>query len=121
MGSWSGCFNMTTKFVPVDPPRKMADYYIEYSFLASAGTLEAHGSSLAIINWFYKNDWSYYRQTNDFSFMPCTCVYVDNPRMTLYRNGVLIWGTEPPPLQGSTVIPETAAPPPIAPTFQPPH
>jgi YVTN family beta-propeller protein len=119
MGSWYGCLSLTKTFVRVLPPRLNADYYLEFGFTSGAGMLSAHSSSQAIINWFYKQDWSAYNQTNDYSFNPLATTYVDNPRMTLYRNGVLIWGVEPGSGASTVSQPVASSTPQSAPTFVP--
>jgi hypothetical protein len=42
-----------------------------------------------------KNDWSNYDETNDYSFDATKTAFSDWNRVTLYRNGVLVWGIEP--------------------------
>ena len=42
-----------------------------------------------------KSDWSNYTQTGDYSFDASKTNYTDWSNITLYRNGVLVWGTEP--------------------------
>jgi YVTN family beta-propeller protein len=117
MGNWSGCLALTKTFVRVLPPRVNADYYVEFGFTRGAGELAAHGSTQAVINWFYKQDWSAYNQRNDYSFNALASTYVDNPQMTLYRNGAPIWGTEPGPLP--VWQPTATRTPSLAPTFIP--
>lgn len=41
-----------------------------------------------------KADWSNYTETGDYSFDPTKIVFADWNHVTLYRNGVLVWGTE---------------------------
>ena len=40
-------------------------------------------------------DWTNYTQTNDYSFDATKTSYADWTKVTLYRNGVLVWGVEP--------------------------
>lgn len=44
---------------------------------------------------FAKADWSNSTETSDYSFDPTKFSFVDWDHVTLYRNGVLLWGTEP--------------------------
>ena len=53
------------------------------------------GTSGEIQNRFSKQDWSNYDERNDYSFDPSKTTYQDWTRVTLYRNGVLVWGVEP--------------------------
>ena len=40
-------------------------------------------------------DQSNYTETGDYSFDPTKTSFTDWDHVTLYRNGVLVWGTEP--------------------------
>lgn len=40
-------------------------------------------------------DQSNYTETGDYSFDPTKTSITDWDHVTLYRNGVLVWGTEP--------------------------
>ena len=42
-----------------------------------------------------KNDWSNYTESNDHSYDGTKLTLADWSKVTLYRNGVLVWGTEP--------------------------
>jgi endoglucanase len=53
-----------------------------------------------------KEGGGYFDQTNDYSFDPTILSYTDYEKVTLHRNGTLIWGIEPPP------PPEPMPPPP---------
>jgi len=89
------CSNVTGTFVQVNPARPGADFYLEVGFTAAAGSVAASGQSGEIQTRFAKTDWSNYTETGDYSFDPTKTVFADWTRVTLYRNGVLIWGTEP--------------------------
>jgi gliding motility-associated-like protein len=90
-----GAGNITTMYVPLANPRNNAFGYVEYAFAASAGNLNAGTTSGAIQSRFGNSDWSNLSEANDYSYQQGSAVYSENPNITLYRNGVLIWGTEP--------------------------
>jgi hypothetical protein len=93
-----GCEKLKAQLLKHPTPGAGADYYLEISFSQSAGLLAAHQTSGPIIHRFNKRGWKAYNQTNDYSFARPDKRYADfyaNERITLYRNGQLIWGTEP--------------------------
>ena len=85
---------VSMKYVSLADPRVNALGYIEYGFSVSAGSLVAHGNSGEIQSRFANSDWSNFNEGNDYS-MATNTTYADNALITLYQNGVLIWGTEP--------------------------
>jgi len=89
------CANITHQFVPLTNPRNGADHYLELGFTSGAGVLSAGGSSGDIQSRITKTDFSSYDETDDYSFDPTKTSFTDWTQVTLYRNGVLIWGTEP--------------------------
>jgi aryl-phospho-beta-D-glucosidase BglC (GH1 family) len=94
-----GCGTITARFVKLATPVTSADYYLEVGF--TGGTLAAGASTGEIQNRFAKNDWTNYNETGDYSFDATKTAYADWSRVTLYRNGTLIWGTEPSGVQPS--------------------
>jgi endo-1,4-beta-xylanase len=89
------CSNVTGTFVQLNPARSGADFYLEVGFTAGAGSIAAGGQSGEIQTRFSKSDWSNYIETGDYSFDPTKLSFADWTRITLYRNGVLVWGVEP--------------------------
>jgi cellulose 1,4-beta-cellobiosidase len=79
-----GCGNITATF---------AAGYLEIGFTSGAGSLSAGQSTGEIQNRFAKTDWSNYNETGDYSFDPTKTAFADWSRVTVYENGVLIWGT----------------------------
>ena len=89
-----GNSKVKTKYVALPQPRNDAYGYIEYSFDATAGTLSAGASSGIIESGLANSNWANLTESNDFSYRTGS-TYADNSKITLYRNGTLIWGNEP--------------------------
>ncbi|GAB3690455.1 hypothetical protein GCM10027592_07730 [Spirosoma flavus] len=89
-----GTDKVKMKYVELSQPRQGALGYIEYSFLPTAGNLAAGQNSGPIQNGIGKQDWTYFNESDDYSYAN-SANYVANSRITAYRNGALVWGTEP--------------------------
>lgn len=95
--AWLDCNptgNVTVKTVAVSPARPKADMYVEVGFKSTAGTLAASGTTYDIQLRIHKGDWSNFDETNDYSYTTDSA-FVDAPKVTVYYNGALVWGTEP--------------------------
>jgi len=68
-------------------------HFVRYRFTAAAGSLALH-ESIEVQSRFNKSDWSSYLQSNDHSFTASTG-YIEWNRITVYLDGVLVWGVEP--------------------------
>jgi Cellulose binding domain len=90
-----GCANLNAAFVSVNPIQPGTDYYLELSFTAAAGSIEPGYTSGPFRTRFNKNTWTNFNQSNDYSFDGTKFAFADWNMITLYRNGVLIWGKEP--------------------------
>ncbi|HEX3046987.1 MAG TPA: cellulose binding domain-containing protein, partial [Bacillota bacterium] len=88
-----GSQNVTGSFVQTS--RQGADYYLEVGFTSGAGILNPQSDSGEIQLRFNKNDWTNYTETGDYSYDPSKTIYTTWNRVTIYRNGVLIYGVEP--------------------------
>ncbi len=75
--------------------RTFTDTYVELSFTAGAGSIQAGGQTGDIQLRMYKTDWSNFDETNDYSYDPTKTSYQDWDKVTLYEGGVLVWGIEP--------------------------
>ena len=89
-----GNSHVQMNYVPLAQPYNGAFGYIQYGFDSSSGILAAGSNSGEIQSRLANTDWSVMNETNDYSFSNMAA-YDTNSRITLYRNGVLIWGTEP--------------------------
>jgi cellulose 1,4-beta-cellobiosidase len=72
-----------------------ADTYIELSFTTAAGSIAAGGQSGDIQLRMSKADWSNFDESNDYSYDATKTAYTDWDHVTLYLNGILVWGIEP--------------------------
>jgi hypothetical protein len=107
-----GCTNLVTsadmspapKFVPVTPPRDLANEYAEIAFKAGALSLDPFLDTGEIQLRLHNMDYSPITQTDDYSYNPDNCAAmtptaVEWSKITAYLDGVLVWGTEPGPKQ----------------------
>src|SRR5690606_16559132 len=82
-------------FTPLDQPVAGADHYLEISF-DDPRVIAAGSKSIEFRTHFSKTNGSRFNETNDYSYDPYRKVYSEWDRITLYRNGQLVWGVEPP-------------------------
>lgn len=82
------------KYMALDSPRNGAFGYAEYSFDSTAGVLTAGGNSGAIQSRIANRNSAVLQEANDYSYAAIRA-YTLNDRITLYRNGKLVWGAEP--------------------------
>jgi hypothetical protein len=88
-----GCGSITGQVVTLPTPVTGADSYIEIGF--TSGTLAANSQTQDILVDVVKFDASNFTQTNDYSFEDRDPAFTDWSKVTLYRNGTLVWGTPP--------------------------
>lgn len=90
---------------PVVPARQDADYYLDLSFEGSPQIIEPfvelRGFKLKIVRGFVGARVDFTNTGDDYSFMPFTSDnnYLLNEHITLYLNGELVWGIEPPEIE----------------------
>src|SRR4029079_1323606 len=87
--------NVTSQFVALSPARTGADFYLQLGFTAGIGSLTARQATGEVQGRSNKDDWTNYDESNDYSYDPTKLAFADWDRVTLYRNGALVWGTEP--------------------------
>ncbi|WP_164515067.1 glycoside hydrolase family 9 protein [Paenibacillus lentus] len=90
-----GCTNLSGTFVKMNPGKSMADTYLEITFNAAAGSLPAGGQTGDIQTRNHSSNWTNLNESNDYSFDPLNTAYTNWERVTLYHNGILVFGTEP--------------------------
>jgi fibronectin type 3 domain-containing protein len=82
------------QYIPLAQPYSGAFGCVQYSFDSTAGVLAAGGNSGEIQSRIANTDWSVMNENNDYSYRKSSA-YDTSGHITLYRNGVLVWGTEP--------------------------
>ncbi|MCY8028462.1 cellulase family glycosylhydrolase [Bacillus inaquosorum] len=87
-----GCSNVTHKFRMLHKPKQGADAYLELGF--KNGTLSPGASTGDVQLRLHNDDWSNYAQSGDYSFFQSN-TFKTTKKITLYKHGKLIWGTEP--------------------------
>jgi len=90
------CANVISSgpWTAVSPAKTMADFYYQIGFAAAAGNLNA-GATAEFQVQFHKNDWQNYTQSNDYSYNN-SASFATTSKVTVYRVGTLVYGTEPP-------------------------
>jgi len=90
------CANITAKFVTLSSPVTKANTYLQIGFTAADGSLAPGQSTGEIQTRMHHANWSDFITTDSYSFISDpSFVYKDTQTVTLYVNGVLVWGTEP--------------------------
>ncbi|PTR01428.1 cellulose binding domain-containing protein [Mucilaginibacter yixingensis] len=89
-----GSGNVSMQYVALSQPRNGALGYVEYTFTGNT-SLAAGANSGPIQSRVANKDWSDLSEADDYSYPGSTSTYTANPHITLYRNGLLIYGQEP--------------------------
>ncbi|RZK63008.1 MAG: T9SS type A sorting domain-containing protein, partial [Hymenobacter sp.] len=90
-----GAGSIHTRYVALTQPRQGALGYVEYTFEAGLGQLAGGGNSGEIRSRFNNYAYGDLDENDDYSYRPNAWSYAPNDHLTLYRNGRLVWGTEP--------------------------
>lgn len=96
---------VNVRIVALDPPRSQADQYLEISFAGVANAGLSDGFPIEARTMFWRTGHPMLNLANDYSFVPTdTAVlnvgplaYRQTRKVTVYRNGALVWGEEPCP------------------------
>ncbi|RYY19339.1 MAG: T9SS type A sorting domain-containing protein, partial [Cytophagaceae bacterium] len=98
----------SSRYVALATPRQGAFGYIEYSFATGAGSLAAGTDSGPIYGKAYKQNWTNFDETDDWSYQTSGS-FAPNSHVTVYLNGTLVSGTEPAALPAATALTVYAA------------
>ncbi len=88
-----GTNDVSGSFTQLPTPREGADHYLEVSFDTDY-QVPANGNSGDIKTRIAKANWTNFDEADDYSYADVRN-YVSTDRITVYRNGTLIWGREP--------------------------
>jgi hypothetical protein len=75
--------------------RTGADFYVQFAFSAAAGNLNGNNGIAVVQPRVFASGFPNYTQTGDYSFDASKTAFTDWTHVTLYNNGVLVWGIEP--------------------------
>jgi hypothetical protein len=90
------CANVTSTFVKLATPVAEADTYVQLGFTAAAGSLSPGQQTGEIQTRVHNVDYAEQFGANDYSFISDeSFVYKNTMTVTVYINGVLVWGVEP--------------------------
>jgi hypothetical protein len=89
-----GCANLNYKIVAMSQPMSSANSYLEVAFKSVAGAVYPWKKSGTLQFRITNAAGVAFNESNDYSYSSLTG-FMDWSRVTLYRNGALVWGTEP--------------------------
>jgi hypothetical protein len=90
------CGNVTSKFVVLATPVAKANTYLQIGFTAAAGSIAPGQNSGEIQTRIHHASYSDFDTSLTYSFISDpSFVYKNTQTVTLYLNGVLVWGVEP--------------------------
>ena len=89
-----GCGGLTHRVATAGAAGPGAGHYLEAGFTGAAGSLAAGASTGEIQLRLNKTDWSNFDETDDYSRGTNTS-YADAPKVAVYVDGALAWGTAP--------------------------
>lgn len=90
------CSNVTSKIVALNTPLPKANSYVEIGFTAAAGSIAPNTNSGEIQTRTHHVAYSNFNTAESYSFISDpSFVYKPSQTVTVYFNGVLVWGVEP--------------------------
>jgi hypothetical protein len=91
-----GCESVSGRFIDSGNGQR----WVEVSFTGS-GAINPGSESAEVQLRFAQDDWANFNQADDYSFDPSKRAYGEWDRITVFRNGVLVWGVPPPGTTGA--------------------
>ena len=90
------CSNVTAQFVTLTNPVAKANSFLQIGFTAGAGSIAPGANSGEIQTRIHHQAYSNFMTTQSYSFISDpSFVYKPSTTVTIYLNGVLVWGVEP--------------------------
>jgi hypothetical protein len=89
-----GCDKLMLSVAPAEPTTPLADHYLSVTFGANAGSVPVDGQ-YGLEPAVHEPAFADYDQAGDYSYDPSKIAFSAHDEVCLYRNGTLIWGTEP--------------------------
>jgi hypothetical protein len=88
------CHDLVASIVTLTPARPRADHYLSVKFTANAGNVRVN-DTWSLEPAVHEPSFAAYDQAGDYSYDASKTAYSAHDEVCLYRNGTLIWGTEP--------------------------
>ncbi|WP_324671092.1 cellulose binding domain-containing protein [Hymenobacter sp. GOD-10R] len=95
LNSYIDYAQLGTNNVTVSFGKAGTETYAELHFAGTLGTFTPLSSTGNVQYRVAKSDWSNFNQANDFSYLAFSDVLAENPHITAYVNGTLVYGQEP--------------------------
>lgn len=103
-----GCKKITGTIVALPTPVNGADHYLEVGFTSTSGNLAGKGHTGEILVRLYKEDWSDFNETNDYSFNASFTYFKNYDRVTLHQSNKIVWGIAPGGIYAGETVYEVA-------------
>jgi len=90
-----GASHVSGSFVTLSPVRTGANRYLQVAFNSTSPSLIAGANSGELQLHLQQSNSGAFAESDDYSYSAPKTTLTDWTHVTLYRNGVLVWGTEP--------------------------